>query len=114
MFASVAEEFLPEAWVGDGGHSLGPLQQGQAGEVDDPVLRRHILDHGTGGGDHAARRDAGDDVGLQCAVLLLVCGIEADEALSALRPEGTLQEIQLPADAGELPGTGRSLRFPGP
>ena len=67
----------------------------------------------TGGGDHAARRDAGDDVGLQCAVLLLVCGIEADEALSALRPEGTLQEIQLPADAGELPGA-VLLRFPGP
>ena len=93
--------------MGDGRHGPGPLPQGLARQIRHAVLGGHILDHGPGGGDRAARRDAGDDVGLQGAVLSPVRGIEADKALPSPGAIGPLQEVQLAADSGQLAGPGR-------
>ena len=90
----------------DGSHRLRALAQALARELSDAVLGRNVLDHRARRGDRAAGWNRGDDVALALAILGHAGGVDADEALAALRAVGPLEEIHLPADAGELAGAG--------
>ena len=92
--------------MGNGGHGLGPLAQGQAGQAHHAILRGNILYHGPGSGDHTAAGNQGDNVGLAHSVLGHPGGVKADKALSALGAVSALQEVHLAADAGQLPVAG--------
>src|SRR3954464_8257729 len=99
--AGLALQFVPEVWVCDGDHRPGPIGDGFALEVHDPVLGDDVHHVRARGRDHVAGGQVEHHAARAYAVAL-VGGGHADERLAALGRVGAADELRLAAGAADV------------
>src|SRR4051794_16786672 len=101
MPAGLAFQLISEVGVRNGDHRSGPLRNGFALEVHDPMLGDHVHHVGSSAGDDVAGGQVDDDAARAHAVTLIGRG-HADERLPADRGVRAAHELRLPARAADV------------